>query len=151
MKLRLATLTLAIIVAACGAKPGTAPGQTPPEATAAPVADATQKPVPAAPTDSGEFCRRYRDYVAWAVSFPSDTDMTQPLAHEIATRFDDMWPYAPSEVRKDVSLMWAIYSTFAGIDKPMNIPATGQVAGIDKLPEALMAMHAYCGIPWPGA
>jgi hypothetical protein len=60
----------------------------------------------------------------------------------------------PAQLRSIVlllALVWSVYSTFAGIAKPKNIPAAGQVAGIDKLPDALQEMHAYCSIPWPGA
>lgn len=104
---------------------------------------------PSPSSESDEFCLRYRDYVAWAESMSEDTEITQTLAAEIARRFDDMWPVAPDELKDDVELVWTIYATFAGIDEPYNIPATGQVAGIERLGEALMTMHAYCGIPWP--
>jgi hypothetical protein len=109
-----------------------------------------ESPPPSEEPDNGEFCRRYRDYVAWAESLPEDTDVTQALAAEIARRFDDMWPVAPDDLQDEVQLVWTIYATFAGIDDPYNIPATGQVGGIENLPDALMAMHAHCGIPWPG-
>ena len=100
------------------------------------------------PTDD-EFCRKYRDYVAWAESLGPDADVTQALAAEVARRFDDMYPVAPAEMQQWVILMWQIYSTFAGTPEPYNIPKTGNLGGISKLPDALMAMHAYCGIPWP--
>lgn len=109
-----------------------------------------ESPPPSAEPDDGEFCRRYRDYVAWAESLAEDTEVTQALAAEIARRFDDMWPVAPGDLMDEVELVWTIYATFAGIDEPYNIPATGQVGGMEKLPNALMAMHAHCGIPWPG-
>jgi hypothetical protein len=62
-----------------------------------------------------------------------------------------MWPVTPPELKQWVALVYSIYATFAGIEEPFNIPAAGQVGGIERLPEALMAMHAYCGIPWPVA
>jgi hypothetical protein len=102
------------------------------------------------PTDD-QFCVKYRDYVAWTQSLGPDPDITQALAAEVAYRFDDMYPVAPSQLKDYVALVWAIYSTFAEISEPVNIPATGQVGGISKLPDALMAMHAYCGIPWPAS
>ncbi len=107
-------------------------------------------PPPSAEPSDGEFCRRYRDYVAWAESLPDDSDVTRELAAEVATRFEGMWPVAPAELKKWVELMFTIYATFAGFEEPYNIPITGQVSGIANLPEALMTMHAYCGIPWPG-
>jgi hypothetical protein len=76
--------------------------------------------------------------------------VTRELAAEVATRFEGMWPVAPAELKKWVELMFTIYATFAGFEEPYNIPITGQVSGIANLPEALMTMHAYCGIPWPG-
>lgn len=110
--------------------------------------DACSPPPSAEPTD-GEFCRRYRDYVAWAEALGPDTDITRELAAEIATRFEGMWPVAPPELKQWVELVFTIYATFAGFEEPYNIPITGQVSGIQHLPEALMTMHAYCGIPWP--
>lgn len=111
--------------------------------------DSCSPPPSTEPTD-GEFCKRYRDYVAWAESLPEDTDITRELATEIATRFEGMWPVAPAELKQWVELVFEIYATFAGYEEPYNIPITGQVSGIQYLPDALMAMHAYCGIPWPG-
>ncbi|MEO5704943.1 MAG: hypothetical protein ABIZ52_07455 [Candidatus Limnocylindrales bacterium] len=115
--------------------------------------DATPPPVtpPPPPDDGGigDFCRRYRAYVEWATALGPDTDITQELAREIATRFEGMYPVAPTELKKWVELVFTIYATFAGIDEPYNIPITGQVTGLQNLPEALMTMHAYCGIPWP--
>ena len=102
------------------------------------------------PSDD-EFCKRYRDYVAWAEALGPDADVTQALAAEVARRFEGMWPVAPAELKQWVELVFTIYATFAGIEEPYNIPITGQVSGIQHLPEALQTMHAYCGIPWPGA
>lgn len=112
--------------------------------------DACSPPPSAEPTD-GDFCRRYRDYVAWAEALGPDTDVTRELAAEIATRFEGMWPVAPPELRKWVEVVFTIYATFAGFEEPYNIPITGQVSGIQNLPEALMTMHRYCGIPWPAS
>jgi len=112
-------------------------------------ADECETPKPTAePTDS-EFCRRYRDYVAWAEALGPDADVTQALAREIATRFEGMWPVTPPELKQWVKLVFVIYAKFAGIKEPYSIPVTGHVSGIEHLPEALQAMHAYCGIPWP--
>jgi hypothetical protein len=107
-------------------------------------------PPSAEPTD-GEFCRRYRDYVSWATALGPDTDITQEIAAEIARRFDDMYPVAPAELKNWVALVYRIYATFANVEEPANIPATGQVGGISELPKALEAMHTYCGLPWPPA
>jgi hypothetical protein len=96
-----------------------------------------------------EFCKRYRDYVAWAES--QDSDISQGQAAEIARRFEDMWPVAPPELKEWVELVFTIYATFAGIEEPYNIPVTGHVLGIQYLPDALQTMHAYCGIPWFGS
>ena len=117
--------------------------------TPPPVSD----PPSAEPTD-GEFCRRYRDYVAWAEALGPDTDVTQEIAREIATRFEGMHPVAPNELRDEVVLVYAIYATFGRVEEPWNIPGAGHIAGptgMARLPGALMAMHAYCGIPWPGS
>lgn len=102
------------------------------------------------PTD-GEFCDRYRDYVAWSESLPEDTDVTRELAAQVATRFEGMWPVAPPEMVQWVELVFTIYAAYAGFEEPYNIPVTGHLTGIQRLPEALMSMHAYCGIPWPAA
>jgi hypothetical protein len=118
------------------------------------IQDETPPPVsppPPQPGPGGDFCTKYRAYVDWVTAMGPDAEMTQPIAAEIARRFDDMYPVAPADLKDEVALVWAIYSTFAEIAAPVNIPATGQVAGIERLPEALMAMHGYCGIPWPVA
>ena len=99
-----------------------------------------------------EFCNKYRDYVAWGEALGPDTDVTQELAREIARRFKDMQPVAPEELRDDVVLVFAIYATFGRVPEPWNVPGAGHIAGpsgMAKLPGALKAMHAYCGIPWP--
>jgi hypothetical protein len=98
-----------------------------------------------------DFCTKYRDYVAWTQTLGPEPDITQALAAEVATRFDDMYPVAPAQLKDWVALVWKIYATFAGNPEPRNVPLTGQVAGIAKLPDALHAMHAYCGIPWPAS
>ena len=100
--------------------------------------------------ENDEFCRRYRDYVAWAESLGEDADVTREMAGEVARRFEGMYPVAPEELKKWVELVFTIYATYAGFEEPYNIPITGQVSGIENLPEALMTMHAYCGIPWGG-
>ncbi len=121
------------------------------------VQDATPppSPPPTPPDDqgSGEFCRLYRDYVAWATALGPDTDVTQELAREIAARFEAMHPVAPNELRDDVILVYAIYATFGKVDEPWNLPGAGQIAGprtMERLPGALKAMHTYCGLVWPG-
>ncbi|HEX2626058.1 MAG TPA: hypothetical protein VHL56_04050 [Candidatus Limnocylindrales bacterium] len=102
------------------------------------------------PTDD-TFCTKYRAYVDWATALGEDADVTQELAAEVARRFDDMYPVAPPQLKDWVALVWKIYATYAGNPEPINVPLTGQVAGIAQLPDALKAMHAYCGIPWPAA
>ena len=121
------------------------------------VQDATPppSPPPTPPDDqgSGEFCRLYRDYVAWATALGPDTDVTQELAREIAARFEAMHPVAPNELRDDVILVYGIYATFGKVEEPWNLPGAGQIAGprtMERLPGALKAMHAYCGLVWPG-
>jgi hypothetical protein len=120
------------------------------------VQDATPppSPPPTPPDDQGqgEFCRLYRAYVDWAEALGPDTDVTQELAREIARRFEEMHPVAPNELREHVILVYGIYATFGNVPEPWNLPGAGQIAGprtMERLPVALKAMHAYCGIPWP--
>ena len=120
------------------------------------VQDATPppSPPPTPPDDQGqgEFCRLYRAYVDWAETLGPDTDVTQELAREIARRFEEMHPVAPNELREHVILVYGIYATFGKVPEPWNLPGAGQIAGprtMERLPVALKAMHAYCGIPWP--
>jgi hypothetical protein len=115
--------------------------------------DETCSPPPSAEPTDDEFCRRYRDYVAWAEALGPDTDVTQEIARQIATRFEGMEPVAPAELRDEVVLVFAIYATFGNVPEPWNVPGAGHIAGptgMARLPGALQAMHAHCGIPWPG-
>lgn len=105
------------------------------------------------PTD-GDFCRLYRAYVDWAEALPEDTDVTKELATEVADQFKPMYPVAPDELKDDVVLVFSIYATFARLKEPFDVPGAGILGGPEamaRLPGALMAMHAYCGIPWPAS
>jgi len=93
-----------------------------------------------------EFCSRYRDYVDWAKSNGS-SDITKPLAAEIASRFTDMQPFAPTELAVHVALMIRVYSTYATAPEPYDIPTVGPDAA--HIYEALTAMNAYCHVTFP--
>ncbi len=110
------------------------------------VAEATPEPSLPSATDGGEFCQRYRDYWSWALT--QGDDVTRAAAAEIERRFRDMRPYAPAQLLADVDLMIDIYGTFATAPEPYQIPITGQ-KGLEHLPQALNAMHAYCGMAPP--
>ncbi len=110
------------------------------------VTEATPIPSLPAATDGGEFCRRYRDYWSWALA--QGEDVTRANAAEIERRFRDMRPYAPTQLLADVDLVIDIYGTFASAPEPFHIPIAGQ-HGAERLPAALNAMHAYCGMAPP--
>jgi hypothetical protein len=98
-------------------------------------------PTPSSTPD--EFCSRYRDYINWAKANQTDT-ITKELATEIASRFAAMAPFAPAELAADVNLMVSVYSTYAGVPPPYDIPAVGP--GAAGIADALTAMNAYCHV-----
>lgn len=101
-------------------------------------------PTPSPTND--EFCVRYRAYWSWAQA--AGDDITRENSAEIERRFIDMQPYAPPQLLEYVDLMILIYGTFARAPDPYQVPLTGQLP-LHRIPEALSAMHAHCGMPSP--
>lgn len=98
------------------------------------------------PSDDGEFCKRWRDYRAWAVSV-GDVPMTRELAREIVKRFEAMEPVAPAKMVPPVRIVALTYRAFADApddpNLPIQVPLTGQSAS--DMYKSLLAIDGYCG------
>jgi hypothetical protein len=108
----------------------------------------TPSPSPPSPSpddDEDEFCRRYEALIDWTVR-NSASELTQPWAAEIARQTREMRPFAPDRLVSHVDLFHRVYDRYATKPEPANVPYVGPDAV--GLPDAIRAMHGYCGIPF---
>ncbi len=99
------------------------------------------------PSDEDEFCRRYKDLIAWTAQYAgTDFELTQEWAGELAARSAELRPSAPDHLVDEVDLLIRVYGAYADLPEPLNVPFVGPEAA--RLADAIKAMHDYCGIPF---
>jgi hypothetical protein len=105
--------------------------------------EACETPHPSA--TPSEFCQQYRDLLIWWKRNPSTTTVpTKEWSGEIVNRSLAMYHVAPPEMQPWVAIVFRTYATYTDVNVYADIPASGPSAA--DLPQAGMAMDAYCGI-----
>jgi hypothetical protein len=97
------------------------------------------------PADQGAFCQQYRDLLIWWKHNP--TDVVPPpkeWAGEILARSVALYHVAPPEMRQWAAIVARTYAIYVDVNVYADIPASGP--GAAQLPQAGMAMDAYCGV-----